>query len=301
MAEAVAVRAVGGGGEDPAGSGRGMAVPGFGVWARAAAGVRGYLLIAGMWVRATMAYRASFVLTVAGNAAVTGLDFVGIWIMFTHVEALGGFSLPEVALLYGLSSTAFGLTDLVVGNSDRVGQRVRDGSLDVMLTRPVPVLAQVAADRFALRRVGRLVQGVPVLAWGLAASPVVWTVDRVLLVPVAVVAGAALFAAVFVAGAAFQFVAGEAAEAQNAFTYGGTALLRYPPTVFAREVVWAVTCVVPLAFVNWWPVLYLLDRPNPLGLPGWVAWCGPVVAALVLAPVSWAWRSGLRAYRGTGS
>ena len=94
---------------------------------------------------------------------------------------------------------------------------------------------------------------------------------KVLLVPVMVLSGAAIFAAVFVAGAAFQFWAQDAAEVQNSFTYGGTTLLQYPPTVFAKDLVRGVTFVVPLAFVNWLPALYVLGRPDPLGLPGWVA------------------------------
>ena len=49
---------------------------------------------------------------------------------------------------------------------DRLGARVRDGTLDTLLVRPVPVLAQVAADRFALRRLGRITQGGLVLGLG---------------------------------------------------------------------------------------------------------------------------------------
>ncbi|MFJ5549772.1 ABC transporter permease [Streptomyces sp. NPDC093225] len=254
-----------------------------------------------MWVRSTMAYRASFALAATGSAVLNALDFVAIFIMFRHVDGLGGFSLPEVALLYGTSSVSLGLADLLLGNSERVGARIRDGSLDTMLVRPVPVFAQLAADRFALRRVGRISQGLVVLGWALAVVDVAWTPGRVLLVPVMVVAGAAIFAAVFVAGAAFQFVAGDAAEVQNSFTYGGTTMLQYPPGVFARELVRGVTFVVPLAFVNWVPALHVLGRPDPVGLPGWAAYASPVVAVVALVPASLAWRAGIRAYRSTGS
>ncbi|WP_435867411.1 ABC transporter permease [Streptomyces xanthophaeus] len=268
---------------------------------RALEGLRGYGLIAMMWIRSTMTYRTSFFLSTFGNAAITLLDFVGIYIMFSHVDALGGFTLPEIALLYGSCSASLGLADLLMGNTDRIGQRIRDGSLDTMLVRPVPVLAQVAADRFALRRLGRIGQGLGVLVWALASLDVDWTVGRVLLVPVMVVAGAAIFAAVLVAGAAFQFVAGDAAEVQNAFTYGGCTMLQYPPTVFAKDLLRGVTFVLPLAFVNWLPALYLLGRPDPLGLPGWVAYTSPLVAFLVFLPASLAWRAGVRSYRSTGS
>lgn len=264
-------------------------------------GVRAYGLIVAMWLRSTMAYRASFVMTTFGNFAVTAFDFVAILLMFSHVDVLGGYTLPEIALLYGASGTAFGLADLLMGSMDRLGRRVRDGTLDTLLVRPVPVLAQVAADRFAVRRLGRVSQGLLVLGYALVTLDVDWTPVKVVLVPLMVVSGAGIFAAVFVAGAAFQFVAQDASQVQNSFTYGGATLLQYPPTIFATDLVRGVTFVVPLAFVNWLPSLYVLGRDYPLGLPDWVAFLPPLVAVACGALAGWAWRAGLRAYRSTGS
>ncbi|MCX3286029.1 ABC transporter permease [Streptomyces sp. NEAU-H22] len=266
-----------------------------------AEGLRAYRLIAGMWVRSSMTYRASFVVTVFGNLTVTGLDFVGILLMFSQVDSLGGWSLPEVAFLYGLSVTSFGIADLALGSMDVLGARMRDGSFDTLLVRPAPVLAQVGADRFALRRLGRITQGAVVLGWALVSVDVDWNAAKVLLVPVMVVSGAAIFSAVFVAGAAFQIYAQDAAEVQNAFTYGGTTLLQYPPSVFGKELVRGVTFMLPLAFVNWVPAAHVLGRPYPIGLPGWAAFASPLVAVACCVLAGLAWRTGLRSYRSTGS
>ncbi|MFD9391847.1 ABC transporter permease [Streptomyces sp. NPDC060000] len=264
-------------------------------------GLRAYRLIAGMWIRSTLAYRVSFVLTVVGGLLVTGLDFVAILLMFSQVDVLGGYSLPEVAFLYGLSAMSFGVADLAIGSAGRLGTRVRDGTLDTLLVRPAPVLAQVAADRFALRRVARITQGALVLGYACAEMDVAWTPVKLLLVPVMIVSGGVIFSAVFVAGAAFQFVAQDASEVQAAFTYGGQTLLQYPPTVFGRELVRGVTFVLPLAFVNWVPAAYVLGRPYPLGLPEWAAFASPLVAVGCCAAAGLAWRAGLRTYRSTGS
>ncbi|MFD7918407.1 ABC transporter permease [Streptomyces sp. NPDC059740] len=275
--------------------------PALGLGRRTAEALRVYGLIVAMWVRSTLAYRASFAMTTVANLVATFADFAAILVMFGHVRALGGFSLPEVAVLYGSSSTSLALADLALGSMDRLGRRVRDGTLDVLLVRPAPVLVQVAADRFALRRLGRLSQALAVLGWGLAHLDAGWTVGRVLWVVSMVVCGAVIFGAVFVVGAACQFLANDAAEVQNSFTYGGNLLLQYPPTVFGRELVRGVTFVVPLAFVNWIPALHLMGRDDPLGLPGWVDHLGPLVAAGCAVVAGAAWRLGLRSYRSTGS
>lgn len=264
-------------------------------------GVRAYLLVVRMWMRSTMAYRTSFALTTVGNLAVTALDFLTIVLMFSHIDALGGFTLPEVALLYGTTSVSFGLSDLLAGNAGSLGDRVRDGTFDTLLLRPAPLIAQVAADRFALRRLGRVTQGAAVLGWAVLRVDVHWTAGAAALLAVTLLAGTAIFCAVFVAGAAFQFWAGDASEIQNSVTYGGNTLLQYPPGLFGRELLRGVTFVVPLAFVNWMPVLHILGRPDPLGLPGWADYLGAPVAVLCCALAGLAWRAGVRSYRSTGS
>ncbi|MGW7415771.1 ABC transporter permease [Streptomyces sp. NPDC054863] len=265
-------------------------------------GVRAYGLIAAMWIRSTMAYRVSFLMTTLGSFAGTGLDFVAVLLMFQHVDRLGGFSLGEVAFVYGLAGSAFGFADLVMGMMGRLGEKVRDGTLDALLVRPAPVLAQVAADRFALRRLGRTAQGLAVLAYGITQlEGVDWTPLKVLMVPMMLLSGGAIFAAVFTMGGAFQFWAQDAAQVQAAFTFGGNTLLQYPPTVFAKELVRGVTFVLPLAFVNWVPAMYVLGRPYPLAVPDWFAFLPPVVAVLFWVAAGLLWRAGLRSYRSTGS
>lgn len=269
---------------------------------RAAWGARAYGLIALMWIRSTMTYRFSFVMTLLSNAVANFFDFVVILMMFTHVRGLGGFSFAEVAFLYGTTGTAFGLADLAIGQVGKVGRRVRDGTLDTLLVRPVPVLAQVAADRFALRRLGRVTQGLLVLVWSLVVlDGVEWTPLKVAMVPLMTLTGALIFGSLMTAGAAFQFWAQDGAEVANSFTYGGNTLLQYPPSVFAGDLVRGVVYVVPLAFVNWVPALYVLGRDAPAGLPSWAAFAPPLVAAVCVAAAGLAWRAGLRSYRSTGS
>lgn len=139
------------------------------------------------------------------------------------------------------------------------------------------------------------------LGYALVVLDIAWTPLKVAMVPLMLLSGAAIFGALFVAGAAFQFIAQDAAQVQNAFTYGGNTLLQYPPSIFAKDLVRGVTFVVPLAFANWLPALYVLGREYPLDLPDWVAFLSPVVAVLFWLPAGLAWRSGLRAYRSTGS
>jgi ABC-2 type transport system permease protein len=260
-----------------------------------------YWLLMSMWVRSGLAYPLSFALMLLTGILITGTDFAAVLLMFSHIETFGGFDLAEMALLYGTASMTLGLADLVTGSIERIGQRIRGGDLDVWLVRPAPAFVQAIADNFALRRIGRPLQAGLILVIGMQRSDLDWTVAKGIVLLMSLITGSIIFASIFVLGAAFQFIAIDSAELASSFTYGGQQLTQYPLAIFGKDIVRAVTFVVPLAFVNYYPVLYVLGKPAPLGLPSWIGLLAPVVAAAMVALAALAWRGGLRRYRSTGS
>jgi ABC-2 type transport system permease protein len=261
--------------------------------------LRTYAQIAWLWIRAAWQYPVSFVLLAVGNGLITGLDFVGLWIMFAHLDELAGFSLHEVALLYGAGSLALGIADTVIGSVERIGTYVRTGRLDQMMTKPVPLLVQVCADQFTLRRLGRITQATIVFGW--ACLYVEWTPLRVLVAVSMVLSGSAIFFGLFVGFSCIQFWTSDATEFANAFTYGGATVTQYPLSIFTREVVIALTLVVPVAFANWYPTLYLLGREDPFGMPQWLQLASPLAAVVTVFLAMLVWRTGVRHYTSTGS
>ncbi|TCM48034.1 ABC transporter permease [Kribbella sp. VKM Ac-2568] len=260
-----------------------------------------YRMLVMMWIRSSLAYPASFALTLVSTMLITGTDFVAVVLMFSHIESFGGFSLGEMGLLYGTASMTLGLADLATGSIERIGQRIRTGELDVWLIRPVPAFIQAVADNFALRRLGRPFQAGLVLVIALGHIELDWTVAKGIVLVVSMLTGSIIFGAIFVLGAAFQFISIDSAELANSFTYGGQQLTQYPLSIFGKDIVRAVTFIVPLAFVNYYPVLFVLGKPAPLGLPSWIGLLAPAVAVAMIALASVAWRGGLRRYRSTGS
>lgn len=262
---------------------------------------RAWLILAGAWLRAAAQYRTSLVMLTIAQIGASGLDFAAILLIFSRTRALAGFNLAEVMFLYGTSAASFGISDCLFSSVENLAVRIRTGVFDTMLLRPVAPLAQVFADEFTPKRFGKLATAGAVLGIALARLHVAWTPARVLAVPAMIACGAVIFGALWVLQGAFQFIATDAREAANAFTYGGQSLTEYPLTLYGRGIVWAVTFIVPLAFINWQPALYVLDRPDPTGLPHLLRYASPAVAVAATAVAWLAWRAGLRRYRSTGS
>jgi ABC-2 type transport system permease protein len=261
--------------------------------------IRSYSDIARLWVRASLAYPTSFVLMSISGFLITALDFVALWLMFTHLEELGGFTLIQIALLYGASSIGLRTADMLIGSVEQIGLHIRTGRLDQMLTKPVPLLVQVCADNFSLRRFGQISQAVVVFVWGCYA--VDWTPPRVLVAILMIISSGVIFFGLFVAFSCVQFWTTDSTEFANAFTYGGNTITQYPLSIYPKEITKGLTFLLPIAFVNWYPCLYLLDRDDPFGLPSWLQFCSPIAAVVVLGVALLAWRTGVRHYTSTGS
>ena len=261
--------------------------------------LRVYLLLAVTWMRAAAQYPGSLALLTAGSFVANGLDIAAIWVIFAHTTELGGFTLPEVMFLYGTAGVSFALADMLAGSTDKIGAYIKSGAFDVMMIRPVSPFVQVAADRFSPQRFGRLGQAAVVLGIALPQLDVPWS--RAWMIPVMIVCGLVIFVAIWTIAGAVQFLLVDAPEVANAFTYGGGQLTQYPFSVYGGELVRGVTFIVPLAFVNWQPGLYVLDHADPLGLPYALRFASPMAALIMALLATLAWRAGLRRYRSTGS
>jgi ABC-2 type transport system permease protein len=251
-------------------------------------------------IRGQWQYRTSFALDIAGVFLITFLDFAAILVIFDNVPQLAGWSLHEVALLYGITGVAFALTDLAIGNLDLLPQLIRTGDFDLVLIRPRGSLIQVLASDFQPRQVGRVLQSATVLAYAVVSLDVDWTAGRVAMLVVAIVSGAAIFAAVWVAAITIVFWAVEGRESVESVTNGGNFLSQYPIDVYGRWLQRLVTFVVPMAFVAYFPALFILDKPDPLGAPDWVPFVSPLVALIAAVVAGYVWRYAVRHYRSAG-
>ena len=260
-----------------------------------------YLRMVRARIRADWQYRTSFFLFLVGQTLAAGLDFAAIAVIFDNVDTLAGWSVGEVAFLYGASGLGFGLADLFVSPIDRAGEHIKAGSFDGFLVRPIGTVWQLLGVEFGLRRIGRSLQPAVVLAIALAASDIPWGPAEVLLVVLTVASATAIYGSLWVITTAPTFWVVDALEMSNSFTYGGQHLAQYPIDVMGRWLRRIATFVVPLASVAYLPACRLLDKPMPFHLPRWVAWTSPLVAtaAVLLARASWS--LAVRHYRSTGS
>jgi ABC-2 type transport system permease protein len=259
---------------------------------------RRYLAIS---MRAQLQYRASFVMQAIGQLLITGVEFLGIWALFARFGSLAGWTLPEVALCYGLADVTFAIADAAGRGFDLLGALVKSGDFDRILLRPRSPVLQLMGQELTVIRVGRLAQGLAVLLWASHAAGVVWSPARLLLAAGAIAGGVCLYLGITILQATSVFWTVETLELWNAFSYGGNYASQYPLPIFRRWFRRFLLVVLPLGCVNYLPVVALLGRREPLGVPPLLQWLAPLAGVVFLGVALLVWRGGVRRYTSTGS
>ena len=262
-----------------------------------------YCRLIAIRIRAQLQYRASFFLSLVATTIAVAAGFATLALVFQRFDNIGGWVLGEVAFLYGMVETAFGIMDMFFSgfDPDTFGPMVQRGRFDQLLLRPVNITFQVLGSDIALRRLGRIAQGIVVLCIALALTDVHWTFAKTVYLPVVLVSQVSFFASLFIIGSTTTFWTVQRVEVINIFTYGGSEMMAYPMHIYTRWMRRFFTYVIPAIFLNYYPALYFLDRPDPLHMPSFAPFLSPVAGFGMLAAALAFWRFGIRHYTSTGT
>lgn len=254
-------------------------------------------------IRSQLQYRAAFIMEVLSTLLVNGVGFLSIALVLQKFEGIAGWSLWEIAFLYGIVESAFGLMDMLFSGFDpqHFGLQVRSGSLDQMLLRPTSVTLQVLGSEFVIRRIGRILQGTIILGLAIQRLPVDWTLAKISYLPLVLISQVAFFGGLFIIGATITFWTVESIEFINIFTYGGTEMIAYPMSIYQDWMRKFFTFIVPAIFLNYYPSLFFLEKIDPLAYPSYAPFLAPVAGFGLLIAALLFWNFGLQHYQSTGT
>lgn len=247
-------------------------------------------------IRSKMQYKTSFLLASIGQFLVSFNVFLGVFFMFQRFSSVKGFTYSEVLLCFGIMLMEFSLGEMVARGFDMFPNMVRNGNFDRVLVRPRNEILQVLGSQFELTRIGRMLQAIVMFVYGIVKSDVHWTGAKVLTVFIMLLGGTVLFFGIFLIYAALCFFTLDGLEFMNVLTDGAREYGKYPLGVYGKRILQFTTFVIPYALVQYYPLLYLLDKRTG---PAYVFL--PLLAFLFLIPCYVLWRIGVRHYKSSGS
>ena len=216
--------------------------------------------------------------------------------MFMRFNTVEGFNFSEVLICFAVMLTSFSLAECFFRGFDTFGGIISNGEFDRIMVRPRNEMLQVLGSKIEFTRIGRFLQAIIVLSYAIPKSDIIWTADKIITLCLMIIGGTFLFAGLFIIYAGICFFTIEGLEFMNIFTDGGKEFGKYPLSIYGEGILKFFTFAIPLALIQYYPLLYLLGRTdNPLYM------ILPVFGILFLLPSYILWRFGVRHYKSTGS
>ena len=249
-------------------------------------------------LRSQMQYASSFLMLNVSHFLGTFVDIFGIWILFDRFKMVKGWTLPEVALIYGIMHMGFAIAESFSRGFDTFSQVIKQGDFDRLLLRPLSPLFQVAAREIHAVRIGRFLQGLIVLLWGVNQLSFSLGSLHSFVIFLSILGTASLFYGLFVVQATISFWTIETLELMNITTYGGLQIGQYPLSIYSLAFRWIFTALIPIGCVAYYPIATLLRHET---LPLWTSTLFPLSGGVFLYLACQFWHFGVRRYRSTGS
>ncbi|AJY75513.1 ABC transporter permease [Paenibacillus beijingensis] len=260
--------------------------------------LRMYVLLVRASVRSRMQYRFNFWFSVMMAAVINAVDFALLAVILLRFGGIKGWSLAEAGYLYGVLTAAKAIYRSLASDVHHLERYLVSGDLDALLLRPVPVLLALMSQNFHLR-VGELLLGGGILALSLhsllEADQVTWSILPWTLLVIG--SGSVLLFAIGLLTASAGFWITRIETLQNITEDAARTAAQYPLTIYPSWLKILFIGVIPIAFANYLPALYLLRHETGW----WMPLLAACVALLLLAIAVKVWRIGISRYQSTGS
>ncbi len=251
-------------------------------------------------IRGSMQYRVNFLMSTVMAFAYQGSGFAFLWVVLSRFHTIAGWNFGQVAFLYALRLLAHALWRLPFSQLSSLSFAIREGQFDRYLVRPLNPLIQLMTRSFFMGTIGDVITAIVVFVYANHLTHISWTPPHILYLLLAVIGGAAAEGAFVLASVSLGFKslltwAAEFLVDQVYLLFGS-----YPLRLFGSTMSWALTWIVPIAFVAYIPSAVLLNHTGGLHVTSIVAFGAPAIGLLWFFAAYRFWLFQLRGYQSSG-
>lgn len=249
-----------------------------------------FAAIISLSLRRELAFRANLLVQVLAAGAGSAAALAALGLVYARTATLGGWDRGEAIALLGTYQIVSGvLATFIEPNVQWFAEQVTSGKLDDILLKPVPSVFLASLGSCAPLALSQVLLGAAVLGFGLrerGAVPSPWGVAGWLLL-VGVAIAVTWASRVLLASLALWAPSLSLDVVYGALWQCG----RYPVSIYPPPLRFALTYVLPVAFIATLPARALTRGANPpLLLAGLAVGAGAIVLVRLV------WDAGLRRY-----
>jgi ABC-2 type transport system permease protein len=262
--------------------------------------LRLYMTLAGAGWRSQLQYRTNCITLIVTGLVWQGTGFVFIWIILSQFRELAGWTLGDIAFLYGFRLIAHAGSMLLFGIFHRVEFLIRRGEFDRFLASPIPPLLSVMTYEFPIPALGDLLGGVLIFAAATTQVNIHWSLLIVIYGVLALIGGCLIDTAVKLAARSLAFRTLSSFYLVSFFDDAISLAGNYPLTIYGGAMRFLFTFVLPVAFLAYFPVVVLLNRTGELSVSPLFAFLSPLVGIALFTFSCLLFNSELRYYQSAG-
>ncbi len=259
--------------------------------------LRMHRIFVGQELKRMMEYKGDFIVGIIGFLLAQAFNLLFLWIIFSQIPSLMGWTLNQIVFIYGFSLIPKGLDHLMFDNLWSVGYfTVRKGDFDKYLTRPINTLFHIMVEKFQIDAFGELIMGIALICTTLPSLSIEWSIPKVLLSVAVIPFATLIYTGIKTATAAIAFWTKQSGAVTYMF-YMVNDFAKYPVTIYNNVVRSIITYIIPFAFTAFYPANYILTGENPLFNIGMTI----VMSVILMAVGIIIWNKGINAYESAGS
>ncbi len=257
-----------------------------------------YIKLVRMTMRGRLQYRVDFWTSLVGVFILNGVNIAQIGVLSWRFTSIGGWSIGDLMILYGMFSISWSLYTIFFVRTRDLGNEITTGIFDQYLIRPMSPFLQFISREFQYVGLCDSIWGLALVMYGYHLSTIRWSARDICLFLLFLSCGAAIMAAIQVIIATISFWTVRAESLQGIIMQLTLLTQKYPISLFGKWFKTLVTCFIPVAFLNYYPIAYLLRKTD---VPIWISFLSPAVMILLCFVARTLWKYGSLKYESTGS
>jgi len=248
-------------------------------------------------IKIKLEYKADFTLMLIAGSVLQLLGLLFLSVLFSNIPPIQGWTMWEIVLMLAAIFFTEGVVSFAFEGMWRMMRLVNMGDLDRILLRPASPILQIITFDLGAHGIGNMVTGVVLFVIALGQTHIVWSVDKILFMPIFLVSAAAIRAAISFAANCSAFWLTSFYNAFPLMVYQMADFAKYPSTLYAEPIQFFITVVLPYAFIAYIPAVYIFGKESW----GWMAWLMPVVAVWCIVVARVVFYAGLKRYDSPGN
>ncbi|BBB89576.1 MAG TPA: ABC-2 family transporter protein [Methylomusa anaerophila] len=258
-----------------------------------------YGLHIGYFIKADSQYKANFISGIFANFYTYLLMYLTIWILTHRFQSVAGWNYQELVFLMALNLFSYAVaTTALWKHYYQLGENINNGNFDKFLIRPLHPLISMLFYGFDWTGFGQIIVSGIFLGASIFSLGIDWTAYKIIVLLVCIIGGILIQAGAMIIFGSLSFWLKKSMNLGNVLFFTLRNFINYPVSIFGGGISFVLTYILPWAFINYYPALYILDKPSEQN--GFYLYT-PVVGLFILLLSLWITNTGISKYQSVGS